>query len=296
MKTKRSGFVAKILVIISIIAAVFVGGFFFLDRLIVPKYFGSYGIYNISDLIGVVSSLYSSPKEKDIVTNGYADVDLENAIAILRAHDYKIEPDGTILKQNFDNFKGEGTVVLTDREVAAMCGKLVENGMLINALPDLNYLNVMNISILEFTVSPEKDSLDENGYTYSKSHIKFIVKIETSDIRDQIAKQMDTPMYLLKIIIPDTLYFSINFDFDLDSTENRRSNGNISINGKTEKQSETLINLLIEFIFPEEDHMDIDSFTNAIGDVALKGIDALGSFRFISNIGTSKLRNGIIVN
>lgn len=298
MKTKknRSGFIAKLIVIISLVLSVFVGGFFFLDKIIVPKYFGDYGIYNVGDLIGVVSSLYSSPKENEIVTNGHSPIDLKNAIAKLREAEYKIQEDGTILKEDIDSFKGNGRVELTDCEFASICDKLIENGMLKNALPDLNYLNVMNISVLELTSTPVEDSLDEETNTYSKAHIKFIVKIETSDIRDQIAAQMQTPMYLLKIIIPDKLYFSINYDIDLDNQDERYSNGDISINGRTAKQSETLINLLIEFIFPEEDNMDINSFTKAIGDVAMKGIDALGTFRFVSGIGVSHQRNGFVVN
>ena len=42
--------------------------------------------------------------------------------------------------------------------------------------------------------------------------------------------------------------------------------------------------------------MDINSFTKAIGDVAMKGIDALGTFRFVSGIGLSGQRNGFVVN
>ncbi len=298
MKTKnsRSGFVVKLVIIISLVLSVFVGGFFFLDKVIVPKYFGDYGIYNVGDLIGVVSSLYSSPKESEFITNGHSPADLSDAIKKLQNANYKIQDDGNILKEDMDSFKGDQRVELTDCEFAAICDKLIENGMLKNALPDLNYLNVMNISVLELTSKPVEESLDEESGTYSKAHIKFIIKIETSDIRDQIASQMQTPMYLLKIIIPDKLYFSINYDIDLDNPEERYSNGDISINGKTAKQSETLINLLIEFIFPEEENMDINSFTKAIGDVAMKGIDALGTFRFVSGIGLSGQRNGFVVN
>jgi len=296
VKRKRSGFIAKVIIIISIVLSIFVGGFFFLDKVIVPKYFGTYGIYNVGDLISVVSSLYSSPKESDIVTNGYSSSDLVNAISKLQAANYKIQDDGTIKSQDIDNFKGDGKVTLTDCEFAAVCDKLIENGMLKNALPSLNYLNVINISVLEFSVDPDEDSLDVADNTYSKAHVKFIVKIETTDIRDQIAKQMNTPMYLLKIIIPDNLYFSINYDIDLNDPVERYSNGDISINGKNPKQSEILINLLIEFIFPEEADMDIEKFTKTIGDVAMKGIDALGTFKFVSGIGLSGRRNGITVS
>lgn len=294
MKKSKSGFVAKLCIILCIVLSVFVGGFFFLDKVIVPKYFGSYGIYNIGDLVGVFTSLYGTPDEAELITNGYTQTDLSNAIATLQKNGYKIENDGTILKQNFDTFKGDGQVKLADREVAAVCEKLIENGMLKNSLPDLNYLNVINISVLELVITPDPNTYDEESETYSKANIRFIIKIGTEDIRKQIAEQMNTPMYLLKIIIPDTLYFTVNYDIDLDADENR-SSGSIAINGKTEKQSETLINLLIEFIFPEEDNMDMENFTIAIGDVVLRGIDALGEFKFISEP-EADIKGGIIVN
>lgn len=284
------------------------GGYFFLDKLIVPKYFGDYGIYNIGDLIGVVTSLYSSPKESELVTNGYTQMDLSNAIAKLQTADYKIQEDGTILQKDFDTFKGNGKVKLTDREFAAVCDKLIKNGMLNSMLPNLNYINVSkNMSILELVVTPYEESFDETSETYSKANVKMICKIKTGsksdgedgddgdDLRQHIAEQMNTPMYLLKIIIPDTLYFTVDYDIDLNASEDDRTSGKIYINGKKAKQSETLINLLIEFIFPVEDEMNIEKFTRALGDVALKGIDALGEFRFISGIGVEK-NNGIVVN
>ena len=294
-KKERSTFIAKISAILVFVVAIFLGGYFFLDKVIVPKYFGNYGIYDIGDLIGVVTSLYSSPKESELVTNGYSQIDLSSAIVKLQDANYKIKDDGTILKQDFDSFKGDGKVELTDREFASVCQKLIENGMLSSTLPNLNYLNVLNITVLELIATPYEDSLDEASKTYNSANIRLVIKIDTTDLRVQIAEQMNTPMYLLKIIIPDTLYFTVDYDIDLEATEDERTSGKVYINGKKEKQSETLINLLIEFIFPKEDNMDIEGFTRALGDVVLKGIDALGEFKFISGIGVEN-SNGIVVN
>ena len=63
MKKKNSGILAKIIVLLSFILAVFLGGYFFLDKLIVPKYFSKYGINRLGDLVNVVASLYSTPNE-----------------------------------------------------------------------------------------------------------------------------------------------------------------------------------------------------------------------------------------
>ena len=71
MKKGKSSFIIKIVSIFMIIIAIFTGGYFFLDKAVVPKYFGQYGIHSIPDLVGLVTSLYKSPKESSLVTNGY---------------------------------------------------------------------------------------------------------------------------------------------------------------------------------------------------------------------------------
>ena len=304
MKRKKTGFIFKIMLTLSIIAAIVTSGYFFLDKKIVPKYFGQYGIYSIPDLVGIVSSLYNSPDESDLVKNGHTQTDFSNAVVKLQKAGYQMNDDGTMKDNVFEEFKGDGKVELTDRELAAICNKFIADGILIDALPDLNYLNVINISILELVITPDEESLEE-GY-YTKANISAIMKINTVDICKQIAKEMDTPVFLLNMIIPDNLYFSISYDIDLkenseeleETEEGKKAevSGHIQINGRTEKQSKILINLLIDFIFPDKEEMNIDKFTTELGDVIVSGIDVLGDFKFADKIGTSKKQNGIVVN
>lgn len=290
MKKNKAGIVGKVAIVLCVIFAIFTGGYFFLDKLIVPKYFGKYGIYGVGDLVGTVASLYKSPKESKIVTNGYTQTDFTNAISKLQSANYQINNDGTITVVGFENIKGDAEVVLTDREFASVCSKLVEDGFLVDMLPNLNYLNIINMSILELIITPEEDS-------ETKANISFLTKIETIDIREQIAAQMDTPLFLLNMIIPDVLYFSVSYDIDLEKSEAERvSNGSIAINGRSAKQSKILIDLLVDFIFPAEEGMDLNKFTSTFGNIILEGIDVFGSFKFVSNIGTNSLQNGIVVN
>lgn len=293
MKKDKSGFWGKIIITLCVIIAIFAGGYFFLDKLVIPKYFGQYGINSVPDLVGVVTSLYRSPRESSLITNGYTNVDLTNAIGKLQASGYKIADDGTIRPEDYNNFKGDKPVELSDKEFAAICNKMISDGMLVDALPNLNYLNVLNITLLQVVITPDEESYDGEGYT--SANMSLIIKIDTTDVREQIAEQMQTPLFLLNMIIPDTLYFSVSYDFDLTATDSDRTNGSIAINGRSAEQSELLINLLIDFIFPKEDDMNIEKFTMAVGDVALKGIDALGDFKFMKNMGTNK-ENGFLIN
>lgn len=294
MKKKKLGFIWKVLVAFSLILAIFTSGYFFLDKKIVPKYFGKYGIYSIPDLVGIVTSLYNQPKESSLVTNGYTQNDFSSAINKLQKAGYKINDDGSMKENLFEEFRGSGECVLTDRELAAVCDSFLESGILIDALPDLNYLNTINISILELNIVPDEKSFD--GKWYSKAHLSSIMKIDTGDICEQIAEYMDTPKFLLNMIIPDVLYFTINYDIDLSKEEISSTDGLIAINGRTEKQSEILMNLLIDFIFPDEEKMNVEKFTNELGNVVVEGIEVLGDFKFVGNIGTAQKQSGVVVN
>lgn len=291
MKKKNSGILAKIIILLSFILAVFAGGYFFLDKLIVPKYFKQYGINGLGDLVNVVSSLYSTPNEAKMITNGYTQTDFSNAVSKMQKAGYKIENDGTIKSENMSEFKGVGKLELTDREFAAVCNEFLDNGLLEDSLSDLNYLNITELSVLDLVVTLNEKSRIDDTNTYTKANIDFIIKVNTTKLREQIAEQMDTPIYLLKMIIPDVLYFEVSYDIDLEEEENR-TNGVIQINGRPPEKSEALINVLVGFIFDEKEEMNLTKFVNEIGDVALQGIDALGDFKFAKY----EKQSGIVIN
>lgn len=294
MKKEKNFILLKLAGVILFVVAVFASGFLFLDKIIIPKYFGEYDIHGIKDLVNVISSLYSSPDEKELITNGYSDEDLNSGVKKLQDSGYKIENDGTILEENLEDFGGYENVILSDREFAAICNELLKTKIFTNSLADLNYINIINISILDLVVTPDENFYDEETNSYSKANVRLIVKINTADLRSQIAIQMQTQESLLKMIIPTNLYFTIDYNIDLTESFENQISGKIYINGKNEKQSEVLINLLIDFIFPEEDKMDKNKFTITFGELIVESINTLGEFSFVSNIGEAKL-NGFLI-
>ena len=66
-KKKRNFFALTIVSVLLFVVAIFASGFIFLDKVIIPKYFGVYQINNLNNLFGVVSSLYASPDEDELV-------------------------------------------------------------------------------------------------------------------------------------------------------------------------------------------------------------------------------------
>ena len=294
MKKGKVKFIAKIIAVLTFVVVICFCGYFSLDKIVIPKNFGNYGIHGVRDLTNVFATLYGAPKESKLVEVGYSDEDLESAVSKLQEAGYKIEDDGTILQENISSFKGDKGLYLSDKELAAVCNALTQSGILAENLPHLNYINTMNINVLEVVITPDENSYDENKNTYNKANIKSIVKINTEDLCEQIAIQMETTEALLNLIIPNTIYFTVDYDIDLTQESENRTTGDIAINGQTSKKSEALINLLIEFIFPEADEMTFEKFTSAIGNVALSGIDELGEFSFSKN--NSLNENGILVS
>ena len=274
---KKSKIWGKVCIILGVVAAIVFGGYLFLDKIIIPKYFSEYGINGMGDLLGVVNSLYKNPKENKLVSNGWTQNDWISASGKLDESGYNLDENGDIIIEGFR--ANASAVELTDREFAAVCNKLIDAGILNEVLPNLNYINLDKISILEVNININEESLNED--VYSSANINFIAKIDTSDVKNQISSQMDTPRTLLDMIIPKDIYLTVSYDIDLDKADEERiERGTIAINGRSASQSEILINLLIDFIFPPEEGMNMHKFTNSFGEILLKGIDELGEFKF----------------
>jgi len=123
-------FFVVLIIVLSMLGGIVCGGYFLLDRVVVPKYFSSYGINNMGDLVGMMSTLYNMPNEKQIITNGYVEnIDLPNAIAKLTAEEahYPIKENGTFDFEAFaEGQRGAGGISLTDRELASVLDKLLD--------------------------------------------------------------------------------------------------------------------------------------------------------------------------
>lgn len=288
-ENKKSAIFGKIGIILSIIIVIFLSGYFVLDKLIIPHYFKDYGINGIGDMVGVINSLYKNPKEEHMITNGYSNEDLEKALNKLRESNYHIDDDGNIISEDF-KLNAE-TVELTDREFAAVCNKFLKDEILEDSLNHLNYIKLSKLSILEINIDLSNSQI--NNGIYNSAKISFIAKLDTAEMINQIEEQMETPKTLLKMIIPGTLYFSVNYEIDLNNEADERvSNGSIAINGRSEKESDILMNMLVDFIFPPDAEMNLHKFIVEFGNVLLEGIDELGDFKFkiVDN------RNGFMIS
>ncbi|MBQ7579024.1 MAG: hypothetical protein IJT25_00625 [Clostridia bacterium] len=294
-RNKTARFFITLLIILAILASLGVGGFFLLDKVVVPKYFGSFGINNMQDLTQMMGTLYTSKNESKFITNPYTAADLSSAENKLKLVgfptletgrlDYKAIAEGSYIVES------DAEVKLTDKELASVLNGMLASGILSEKLPNLKYINTLNMELLEIIITPFKivNNIDPNS-----AKIELAIKIDTTSLKNQIADEMQTPLFLLNMIIPKTLYINLNFDLTANGENWEYTNSSIRINGKTSQQSEILMNLLIKFIFPEEDEMTMDKLNTELGGVLIEGVDLLGSIRFSNEIYSTK-QNGVVI-
>lgn len=286
----------SLLIVLAIIGGIVCSGFFILDRIVVPKYFAQYGINNMSDLVGLMRTMYSLPKEKSIITNAYSATDLSSATKKLQDAGYPVFSDGIF---DFESFsagqRGNGDITLTDRELASIIDKLLDSTEFSAVVPSLSNIDTININCPELSIFPYKN--DDDTYSTTNAKVKAIFKIETTEVRAQMAAEMNIPLFLLNMIFPSELYITCNYDIEIENHDDvynwTTSNGSLVVNGSTEKQSELFLNLLISFVFEEEEQMTIEKLLDNFGDIMEQGTELFGQIEFATNVGLNNSTNGI---
>lgn len=300
MKTKKYKFFIALAIIITILAGSVLGGYFLIDRVLVPRYFGDYGIHDLGELVELVETIYKIPDEKDFISNPFTKSDSKNLVKKFTNAGFPTLPSGEIDYESM----GKGTytrspsedftdteLYLTDREVAALVDQILDSGVLVSNFPDLAYLDTLKMTVKQVTILPDvlttdskeyDNTLDSGKLQYSKSSasLSATVKIDTESARQQIAKNLDAPKFLIDWIIPDSLYVSATFHTHMDEDGREIDNAELSINGKTPKQSEVLLKLLISFIYPDNKNMTIADLSAQLGNLVLTGIDLSGTIEF----------------
>lgn len=282
-RKKKGNFFVKFSIALLCIAAFFSGAYLILDKIVVPNTFGEYGIHSMSELAGMMTTLYSTPKESKLITNGFTKLDTDNGEEKLKEI-FPTKAGSTDLDYNAisNGQTKEGATYplileFTDKEIAGIIDNMLELGILAKKLPNLAYINTIKINILEFTITPEET---EGVINPDSANIHAIFKFDTSGIREQMASEMGTSLFLLNLIVPKTMYITLDYSLE-HATDNWVYNeGKISVNGRSAKQSEILLNLLISFIFPEEDNMNLEKLTLEFGNILQSGLELLGQAEY----------------
>ncbi|MBQ7466597.1 MAG: hypothetical protein IJS74_00835 [Clostridia bacterium] len=299
-KNKVINLFIRLFVVLAVISAVVFSVYFALDKWVVPKYFKAYGINNMQELVTTMKTLYTSPKEDKMITNGFNKADENLATEKLIAAGFPTTHDNSIDYQaiadggNYTLHAGE--YKFTDKELAAIINQMLHSGILENKLPYLQYIDTTSISVLEVDIYPQKIEGDgETTYSQKSADVKFIFKFDTSAVRNKIAEEMDTPMFLLNMILPKVIYITTEFNITIeDDGTYTMTNGTVGINNRTAQQSQILLDMLIGFIFPEQDEMTTAKLIAEFEKIIPQGLGYLGNISFENQINAQGLKGFIL--
>ena len=289
-KNKVANLFIRLFVVIAVIAAIVFSVYFALDKWIVPKYFKAYGINNMQELVTTMKTLYTNPKEDKMITNGFGKIDENSATEKLIEAGFPTLHDGTVDYKTIAD-GGEYTLVsgeykFTDKELASIINQMLQSGILESKLPNLQYIDTTSISVLEVDILPKSQQQDGTiVYSNKSADVKFIFKFDTSSVRNKIAEEMDTPMFLLNMILPKVLYITTEFNITIeDDGTYLMSGGTLGINNRTAEQSQILLDMLIGFIFPAEDQMTTSKLISEFEKIIPQGLGYLGNISFENQI------------
>ena len=137
----------------------------------------------------------------------------------------------------------------------------------------------------------------QNGEKFATSaKISLTVKIDTTNAQKHMAEVMDVPLFLLNLIMPKNMYVTSTYDVSINNIgEYEVTNSTLGINGRSPKQSEILLQILIAFIFPEEENMNPQKLSDTFGNIVNSGLKSLGDVEFYTKTTTLGIENGIYV-
>ena len=287
-------------IVIIFLIGIVAGGYLLIDKCMVPNYLGKYGINNLHELVQLANTIYKTPSERELLTNPYSVSDDAMLTEKLTSAGFPTLTNGDINYQSIANrdysltpsdYFTDDHLILLDTEVASMLNTALKTDALASDIPNISFLDTSNIDILELSINPQNTEVNVDTNT---ANIDLITKLNTKAIRSQIAKNLDTPPFLIDWLIPDIMYLKFTFDVQINSFGiYEYNNCALSVNAKTAEQSEVLLNLLISFIYPEEQNVTIEVLSNEFCTLATKCINILGDYSYIKvNLGTST-KNGI---
>ena len=301
---KTIGFLIRLCIVLAIIGSIGVSGYFIVDKVVIPSYFGKYDINGIGDLVALINLMHSTPDEKSFITHPYTSSHEQTAVAKLKdagvpVNDGKINFDKIVEGDYIINPDAKNGLFVSDYEMAAILGQMLESGYLATYLEELSYFDTLSFTSKEVKMTPNGQMVEgENGALYSNSaEILLIVKLDTTNTQKHMAKEMDVPLFLLNLIMPDSMYLTCKYTVQInEENQYNVSDATLAINGKTPEQSQVLLNMLISFIFPKEDEMTISKLSEKFGDIVNSGLKVLGEVQFCTEKTGSGKQNGIFVS
>ena len=303
---KIASFFIKLSIILAILASIGLGGYFILDRAIIPSYFGKYGIKSMSDLVQMVRVMHNAPDEKVFIKNPYTKENEVSALSKLESAGIPVYNGAIEFSKIADNDyeiteEAKQGLFVSDKEMTAIIAQMFKSDYLLSVefFKNLDYFDTLSIEAKEIIINFNKEHSETDGdYCFSnEAHVSFTIKLDTQVAQSTMAKKMDVPFFLLNLIMPDFLYMTTSYDVKIQEDGSYKiSNAEIGVNGRTPKQSEILLNILLTFIFSAEDEMTIAKLGETFGAALNDGMNILGNIRFCETKLAGEKVKGIMVS
>lgn len=302
-KKNKIKFIITLVVVLIFFVGIFLGGYLIIDKKMVPNYLGKYGINNLHELVDLANAMYKLPKEKDFITNGFTETDSAEINKSLALAGYPSLQNGkidyTAIWENSpftrvpDPSFTDDFLLVKDSGIAVILDDIIKSNIL-TSTPNLNYLNTTSTSIdvKQLKIQP---AMGEKEILPNLANIQIIIKLDTASLRSTMAKNLDTPTFLIDWLIPDVMYFSASFDVkNLGENNFEFTNATLSVNTKDSASSVVLLNLLISFIYPENLNVTIESLATEFGHLFADSISLISNDSSMVVITTkSTTKNGI---
>ena len=303
MRNKNLKFITVLSIILIVIASSIFGGYLLIDKVLVPKYFGAYGIDNLDKLVEIVQTIYQVPEETEIITNGFQKSDFTSSTEKLKLAGFPVLKNGEIDYEKIGKYEytlnpdpsfKDNFIILTDKEAASVLSEIISSGLLVSNFPELSYIDTLKMEVKQLNIVPINTEIESTNYSNTAEQkeltetknikLSMTIKLDTSSAKSQIADNLKISPFLIDLVIPNEMYLTASVEIEKDFQNNIfYKNATLAVNNKTPKQSELLLNLLIRFIYPEDQIVSIENLSNYIGQLATVGIKVLGDSSFVYN-------------
>lgn len=256
MFKKTFGCGSLILVFIITVSVIMVGGYLTFNKYISPYLNNA----EIQEVYNIYMELSEPVNEGELITNAPQETDYDNAKTKLVAGGIHIfneygDIDPSLIEQS--NFFPTGAIALTDKELAILINKFIENPL------NLEQIGITSEQIGGLYTEVLEVNIEETGI--DTVNLRFVVKLDMTTIKSQLG--------FFGLFLPDELYITNENTLELVNGEYVLINGSIHVNNLEEETNTRMLEILVEALNNIDENLTVESLHQGVGELILSGIE-----------------------
>ena len=207
----------------------------------------------------IYNQLSEDVNEAEIVTNAPTTDDYDNAQTNLVQGGIDIfneygDIDPALIEES--NFFPTESIILTDKELAALINAFISNPLNLEKLGiNLDQIGGLNTEVLEVNIATvDNVTID----------LSFIVKLDMQDIKNQLG--------FFGFFLPDTLYVQAQNTLELIEGEYALISASIKVNNLDEETNTRMLEILVKALSNDNPDLTVQELNEATGRLILEGI------------------------